>query len=94
MTDTEYKKEILLQKIDMHRRVLNLEVEAFKGKMSPITSIFSLGQEASQALGSVGSLVKTLSGGGLGEAGKLNTLSSLVPVVLPVVKYLLGSGKK
>jgi hypothetical protein len=92
MTDTEYKKEILLQKIEMHRRMFHLELQAFQGKVSPITSIFSFGQEASQALGSVGSLVKTISGGGGGSSG--TTLSSLLAVVLPAVKLLFDKGKK
>ena len=92
MTDIEYKKEILQQKIEMHRRMFHLEVEAFQGKLSPITSIFSFGQEASQAFSSVGSLVNTFSGGGAGAAG--STLSTLLPVVLPAVKFLFDRGKK
>jgi hypothetical protein len=92
MTDKEYEKQIMIQKIGMHRRLLHLEVEAFKGKISPISSIFSLGQEASQAFGSVGSLVKTLSGGGSVAAG--STVSSLLPVVLSGVKFLFDKRKK
>jgi hypothetical protein len=94
MTDTEYKKEIMIQRIEMHRRVQHLEVEAFKGKISPITSIFSLGQEASQALGSVGSLVKTLTRGGQSQKGIVGSLGSLITVALPLVELLFGKLKK
>ena len=94
MTDKDYKKEILIQKIEMHRRVLHMEVEGFKGKISPITSIFSLGQEATQAFGSIGSLAKSLTKGGHGQTGIMGSLSSIISVALPLVELIFGKLKK
>ena len=94
MTEFENKKEVLIQKITMHRRLLDLELESFKEKMRPITSIFSLGQEASNTLDSIGSLFKTLSGNEVSASGKFNVLGNIIPAVTPVVKFLLGKAKK
>ena len=94
MTDKEYKKEILIQKIEMHRRVFDMEIEGFKGKISPITSIFSLGQEATQAFGSIGSLAKSLTSGGQGQTGIMSSLGSLISLALPLVELLFGKPKK
>ena len=94
MTEFENKKEVLIQKITMHRRLLNLELESFKEKMRPITSIFSLGRVASNTLDSFGSLFKTLSGTGVSGSGKFDVMGSIVPTVTSLIKLLLDRAKK
>ena len=94
MKELRYEKQLLIQKIDMQRRVLGLEARSFMGKVGPVASLFSRGQELRSALGSVGSLLKTLSGGGSGDTVGIHTLLSVVQVALPTVKHLLGKAKK
>jgi hypothetical protein len=65
MKEAEYEKQLVLQKIEANRKVLQLEIEAVGHALSPITdlarSVTSLFDHSGSVLKSVYSLLKVAS---------------------------------
>jgi hypothetical protein len=81
MTETEYRKEILLHKIDSHRRVFGVELDSVKAAARPLTSLFSVGQKVATAAGLLRALLKT-DDGDSNDYGRILNIETLLVIAV------------
>ena len=86
MTEHELQKQLLQQKIALHRKLVTAEAQTLKAELRPATSLFGLGGGgAFDALDGALSLFN----------GRQNSKSSWLPwlSLIPALTFLLGNGK-
>ncbi|MCG8604103.1 hypothetical protein MJD09_03770 [bacterium] len=88
MTESEYRKELLLHKIDSHRRLFRVELDSVKTAVRPLNSIFSIGRQAANAASRVSAILKT-DGDDSDDSGRWLNLETLLTIAVSFLASFL-----
>ena len=94
MTERDYRKELLLQKIESNRKLCRHELETLKSSYRPLTAIFSAGKALGRSLVSLGSLGRSAGLAGSNSKSTTSRLVSWLEVAVLLLKLWLGAGAK
>jgi hypothetical protein len=93
MTESDHRKELLMHKIDSHRRLFRVELDSVKTAVRPVALIFSIGQQIVNAAGLVSAVLKT-EGDDSNDLKKMLNLDTLITIAVSFWAFFLKTKTK